>query len=48
MPAIWARAAMTMTSATMMAQPPNQPIVGPIARVAHENVVPQSGSARFR
>jgi hypothetical protein len=32
---------MTMTSATMIAQPPIQPVDGPSARVAHENVVPQ-------
>ena len=29
------------------AQPPTQPQLGPMARVIHENVVPQSGSARF-
>ena len=46
-PAICARLAMTMMSATMIAQPPSQPSDGPIARVTHENVVPQSGSARF-
>jgi len=38
---------MTITSATTIAQPPSQPSDGPIARVTHENVVPQSGSARF-
>ena len=32
----------------MIAQPPSQPVSGPNARVTHENVVPQSGSARFR
>src|SRR6478672_13726067 len=47
-PAIWARLAMTMTSATMIAQPPIQPVMGPNARVAHENVVPASGSALLR
>ena len=36
-----------MMSATMIAQPAIQPLHGPIARVTHENVVPQSGSARF-
>ena len=36
-----------MTSATTIAQPPIQPSEGPIARVTQENVVPQSGSARF-
>jgi hypothetical protein len=30
-----------------IAQPPIQPAHGPIARVTQENVVPQSGSARF-
>src|SRR6266568_4108174 len=45
--ATWARLAMTRTSATTMAQPPNQPVFGPNARVAHVNVVPQSGSALF-
>jgi hypothetical protein len=29
------------------AQPATHPSAGPIARVTHENVVPQSGSARF-
>ena len=47
LPAIWARLAITMMSATMIAQPPIQPAHGPIARVTHANVVPQSGSARF-
>ena len=46
-PAICARLAMTMTSATMIAQPPSQPAHGPIALVTQVNVVPQSGSARF-
>ena len=46
-PAIWARLAMTMTSAAMMPQPPHQPVFGPKARVAQVNVVPQSGSALF-
>src|SRR6476646_7893324 len=45
-PAICARLAITITSATTIAQPPIQPSDGPIARVTHENVVPQSGSAR--
>ena len=47
-PAICARLAMTMTSATMIAQPPIHPDTGPNARVAHENVVPASGSAWLR
>ena len=47
-PAIWARLAITITSATMIAQPPSQPADGPIALVTQENVVPQSGSARLR
>jgi hypothetical protein len=29
------------------AQPATHPSPGPMARVTHENVVPQSGSARF-
>ena len=37
-----------MMSATMIAQPPIQPTQGPNAFVAHENVVPQSGSTLFR
>src|SRR3954470_6381733 len=43
-PAIWARLAITIRSATMIAQPPSQPVRGPKARVAHANVVPASGS----
>src|SRR5580692_6859368 len=46
-PATWARLAMTSTSAAMIAQPPAQPDLGPNARVAQVNVVPQSGSALF-
>ncbi len=46
-PATWARLAMTSTSATTIAQPPNHPVFGPNALVAHVNVVPQSGSALF-
>ena len=46
-PAIWARLAITRMSATMMPQPPNHPVLGPKARVAQVNVVPQSGSALF-
>ncbi len=46
-PAIWARLAMTRTSAATIAQPPIQPVFGPKARVAQVNVVPQSGSALF-
>ena len=42
-----ARLAMTMTSATMIAQPVSQPMRGPIARVTQVKLVPQSGSARF-
>ena len=48
LPAIWARLAMTMMSATMMPQPPIQPACGPMALVTQAKVVPQSGSARFR
>ena len=40
--------AITITSATKMAQPLIQPTNGPNARVVHANVVPQSGSALFR
>jgi hypothetical protein len=47
MPAICARLAMTMMSAATIAQPDSQPRCGPIPRVTHANVVPQSGSARF-
>ncbi len=46
-PATWARLAMTRMSAAMMPQPPSQPVLGPKARVAQVNVVPQSGSALF-
>ena len=46
-PATWARLAMTSTSATMIPQPPAQPVFGPNARVAQVKVVPQSGSALF-
>jgi len=44
-PATAARFAMTMTSATTIAQPPIQPVLGPNARVAQVKVVPASGSA---
>ena len=46
-PAICARFAMTITSATMIPQPPIQPAFGPKARAAQVKVVPQSGSALF-
>src|ERR1700755_2837785 len=46
-PAIWARLAITIRSATMIAQPPIQPVSGPKARVAQAKVVPASGSALF-
>ncbi len=42
-----ARLAMTMTSATMIAQPVIQPRCGPIALETQVKLVPQSGSARF-
>ncbi len=45
--ATWARLAITRMSATTIPQPPHQPVLGPKARVAQVNVVPQSGSARF-
>jgi hypothetical protein len=47
-PAIWARFAITITSATMIPQPAIQPTHGPNAFVPHEKVVPQSGSTRLR
>src|ERR1700757_821663 len=40
--------AITITSATKIAQPLIQPIRGPKARVVHAKVVPASGSALFR
>jgi hypothetical protein len=43
-PAICARFAITTMSATTIPQPPIHPARGPNARVAQENVVPQSGS----
>ena len=46
-PAIWARLAITSTSAAMIAQPPIHPVFGPNARTPQVNVVPQSGSALF-
>ena len=36
-----------MMPVVQIAQPPIHPAPGPIARVIHENDVPQSGSARF-
>jgi hypothetical protein len=42
------RFAMTMMSATMIAQPPSHPVLGPKARVAQAKVVPASGSALLR
>ncbi len=47
-PAICARFAITMTSATMIPQPPIQPVIGPNALVAHVKVVPQSARPRTR
>ena len=46
-PATCARLAITSTSAATIPQPPAQPVLGPNARVAQVNVVPQSGSALF-
>ena len=46
--AITASDAITITSATKIAQPLIQPAYGPAARVPHANVVPESGSERFR
>ena len=42
-----ARLAMTMTWATIITQPVNQPRCGPTAVVTQVKLVPQSGSARF-
>ena len=39
---------MMMRSAIIELHPPSQPIRGPIDRVTHVKLVPQSGSARFR
>ena len=39
---------MTMTSATMIAQPVIHPSHGPIARLTQVKLVPQSGSTRLR
>ena len=47
-PATEARLGMTTRSVTRMPQPAIQPVLGPMARVTHVKVVPQSGSARFR
>ena len=38
----------TSTPVMAIAQPPIQPNHGPMARLTHENVVPQSWSARLR
>ena len=46
-PATCASEPITRMPVVDTAQPPTQPRLGPIARVIHENVVPQSGSARF-
>ena len=46
--AITASDAITITSATKIAQPFIHPRYGPSARVPHANVVPASGSARFK
>ncbi len=39
---------MTSTPVMAIAQPPSQPAQGPMARVTHEKVVPQSWSTLFR
>lgn len=39
---------MTRTPVMAMAQPPSQPAHGPMARVTHEKVVPQSWSTLLR
>ena len=46
--AISARLGMMMRSAIMLLQPPSQPSRGPMERVTHVKLVPQSGSARLR
>ena len=46
--AIRARLGMMMRSAIIDAQPPSHPARGPMDRVTHAKLVPQSGSARFR
>jgi hypothetical protein len=38
----------TRTPVIVMAQPPSQPAHGPMARVTHEKVVPQSWSTLLR
>ena len=43
-----ASAPITSTPVIVIAQPPCQPHQGPIARVTHEKVVPQSWSTRLR
>ena len=43
-----ARLAITMMSATMIAQPVSQPRCGPMARATQVKLVPQSGSTRLR
>src|SRR3712207_6244378 len=46
-PAIWARFAITTTSAATITQPVIQPVCGPKARATQVKLVPQSGSASF-
>jgi hypothetical protein len=46
--AVSAREPTTRTPVIAIAQPPIQPSHGPIARVTHEKVVPQSWSALFK
>src|SRR2546421_11473957 len=43
-PAIWARLAITMTSAATMTQPVSQPVCRPNVRATQVKLVPQSGS----
>ncbi len=46
-PAIELKLGMTTRSVTRIPQPAIHPVFGPMARVTHVKVVPQSGSARF-
>jgi len=46
--AVSAKDPSTNTPAAAIVHPPKNPDLGPMARVTQENVVPQSGSRRFR
>jgi hypothetical protein len=47
-PAIWANAAITITSAASMAHPVSHPVCGPNARATQVKLVPQSGLSLLR